>query len=135
MPTPDVLTLMKTWAETEQRGDTAALTDLLTDDFEAVGPRGFVLTKDQWLDRYRTGALRNTSFSLQDPRVRPYGDTAVTIGTQVQESTFGDHDASGTFRATVVTVHQNHRWLIAAVHLSPIAAPPGHENTTGSRRA
>lgn len=45
------------WADAERRGDVEALDALLTDDFSAVGPYGFVLDKKRWLDRYVSGGL------------------------------------------------------------------------------
>ena len=106
------------WADAERRGDVAALDTLLADDFVGIGPRGFTLTKEQWLARYRADALRNESFALEDVAVRLYGDTAVATGRQVQRTQYRDpggefRDASGQFRTSLVCVRQAGGWRIA----------------------
>jgi uncharacterized protein (TIGR02246 family) len=120
----DILDMVQRWAEAERKMDSDSLDGLLVADFVAVGPLGFVLTKDQWLDRYRTGALHNASFELQDAQVRDFGSAAVVVGTQAQQTSYRGQDSSGRFRATLVAVRRDDRWLVAGVHLSPIAGPP-----------
>lgn len=114
------------WAAAEQRGDVAFLEQMLTDDFIGVGPRGFLLTKEQWLARYRSGDLRHDSFVLDEVAMRLYGEMTVVTGRQTQRTQYQGHDASGQFRVTMVFVRQAGRWLLAGMHLSgPIPdAPP-----------
>jgi ketosteroid isomerase-like protein len=120
-----VLELGRRWAEAERRGDADALDALLHEDFVGVGPLGFVLDKRQWLEPRRNGDLKNSTFEWQDPSVRVFGDAAVVIGTQVQESTYQGRDASGRFRVTQVAARSGDHWSLAGMHLSPIAqAPP-----------
>jgi ketosteroid isomerase-like protein len=121
-----ILDLGRRWADAERQGDIVALDALLADDFVAVGPRGFVLNRQQWLDRYRSGNLKNEVFSWQDIAVRDYGEVAIAVGVQAQQASFQGHDASGRFRLTQIAVRQAQRWLIAGLHLSgPIPdAPP-----------
>src|SRR5436305_10877598 len=108
-----ILDLGRSWADAERHADVAALDALLADDFVGVGPRGFVLNRQQWLDRYRSGDLKNDAFSWQDVGVRDYGEAAVAVGIQDQRTSFQGHDASGRFRATRIVVRPAGGWLIA----------------------
>lgn len=109
------------WADAELRGDTVFLGAVLSDDFVGIGPHGFMLSKEQWLDRYEAGDLRHGAFRFDETRVRLYGSATVMTGRQTQSSEYRGHDAGGRFRATLVFVEQQGRWLLASVHLSFIA--------------
>jgi ketosteroid isomerase-like protein len=125
MADEQITNLVRQWTQAELQADAGALDALLTADFVGVGPRGFTLTKEQWLARYRAGDLRNESFVLADLAVRVYGDTAVAVGVQSQHSSFQGHDASGQFRATLICVRQEGAWRIAGWQASgPIPAMP-----------
>ncbi|MEU6646967.1 DUF4440 domain-containing protein [Saccharomonospora sp. NPDC046836] len=116
-----VLSLGRRWAGAEQRGDTATLDALTTEDFTLVGPLGFVLSKPEWLQRYRSGDLVTTSLTWEDLTVRDHGDTAVVVGRHTQRATYRGAPADGTFRATHIAVRQGAQWRLAGIHLSPIA--------------
>jgi ketosteroid isomerase-like protein len=120
--------LCEDWAAAELRGDTAALERTLADDFVGVGPRGFTLTKEQWLDRHGSGKLRYESFGLDEVEVRPYGDAAVAVCRQSAEGVYEDEngrfDIQEQFRVTLVFVRQQGRWLLAGLQLSPILGRP-----------
>lgn len=113
------------WAQAELDGDVAGLDALAADDFTLVGPLGFVLNKQAWLGRYRSGALATRTLTTKDLQVRGYGDTAVAIGQHAQKIEYGGNPSEGEFRITHIAVRQGDRWLLAGQHLSQIAAPPG----------
>jgi|SRR5882724_3678411 len=119
----EIVALLEDWAAAEAGNDTTALEPLLTEDFTAVGPRGFVLDRRQWLERYQSQALHNTAFTIHEPAIRLRHDTALAIARQAQQASYQGHDASGEFRLTVVAVHADNGWQIAGIHLSPTAAP------------
>jgi uncharacterized protein (TIGR02246 family) len=116
------------WAAAELRGDTVALERILAEDFVAVGPRGFVLSKEQWLSRHDSGNLTYTSFEWDEVTVRFHRDVAVMIGRQTASAVYEDgevrHEIQDQFRATLVFVEEQGRWLLLGLHLSPIAEPP-----------
>ena len=113
------------WIDAEARGDAAVLDALLDDDFRGDGPRGFVLTKQQWLDRYRTGDLVNDAFAWDEARVRVHDDAAVARGIQTQTARYQGLDCSGRFLGTLVAIRRDGRWSIVNVQLSPATDPPG----------
>jgi K+/H+ antiporter YhaU regulatory subunit KhtT len=86
--------------------------------------------------RSRTGVsivavLRDgTAFPAPAPgfRFEP-GDTAVVVGTQVQQSTYQGRDASGRFRVTQVAVRQRGGWTIPCGRV-PTARRPARRRPT-----
>jgi len=123
-----VMTLGEDWAAAELRGDAAFLGEILADDFVGVGPRGFMLTKDQWLSRHEAGSLRYEAFGLDEVQVRLFGDAAITVCRQsargVYEDENGRFELDDQFRATLVFVKQEGRWQLANLQLSPILGRP-----------
>ena len=120
-----LIDLSQQWVAAELRRDTAFLERALVDDFVGVGPLGFLLSKQDWLQRYSSGDFAYQTLALEDVRVRDYGAAAVLIGTQVQHATHRDQVMQGRFRITLVWVRQAAGWLLAGCHLSgPIPDGP-----------
>lgn len=122
--TPDLQQLSDRWADAELQGNTDFLKQTLAEDFVAVGPRGFLLAKHEWLDRHQSGALTYNSFTWDDVRTRIYGDTAILIGRQSQTGAYQGQDIHGEFRATLIWVRLEDEWRLAGLHLSPIMPAP-----------
>jgi len=116
--------LGRQWVAAEQQGDVATLDALSVDDFTLVGPLGFMLNKQQWLDRYRTGALTMRSLVWDEVEIRDYGSAAVAIGRHSQQANYQGQAVDGRFRATHIAVRVGDRWLLAGQQLSPIGGPP-----------
>jgi ketosteroid isomerase-like protein len=116
--------LGRRWVEAEQRGDVDTLDAISADDFTLVGPVGFVLNKQQWLDRYRNDAFVTRSLVWDGIEVRDYGDAAVAIGCHTQQASYQGQLVDGQFRATHIVVRRHDQWLLAGLHLSPIGGPP-----------
>jgi ketosteroid isomerase-like protein len=116
------------WAAAELEGDTASLGEILTDDFVGVGPRGFTLGREQWLQRHETGSMRYECFGLDEVQIRRYGDAAVAVcrltAENVYEDEIGRYELNEQFRATRVFVRQRGRWRLAGLQLSPILGRP-----------
>jgi ketosteroid isomerase-like protein len=122
--TTGIRELGRTWAAAEQAGDTATLDALAVPGFQLVGPLGFVLDRQQWMQRYRSGDLHTTTLDWAVESVRVYGDAAVTIGTHTQTGDYRGRPIDGAFRSTHVAVRRDGRWQLASIHLSPVQKPP-----------
>lgn len=81
----EVTAFLAEWTRAEQGGDTAVLDRRLVGDFLGVGPLGFILSKQDWLERYARG-LHYDAFSLDDAQVRVYGDTAVSSANRTSRA-------------------------------------------------
>ncbi|BCK72914.1 hypothetical protein Srufu_068670 [Streptomyces libani subsp. rufus] len=119
-----VVDLVQRWSTAELDGDPAALGELLTDDFLGVGPRGYLRTRDQWLARYSSGSVRTTAFDLSELNIRVFGDTAIVVAAQTQQSSNNGDDASGAFRFTLIAARRDGQWRLIGLHAGPNACPP-----------
>jgi ketosteroid isomerase-like protein len=120
-----ILDFGRRWAEAEQQGDADFLDAIVVDDFTLVGPLGFVLDRQQWSERYRTGDLVTSALEWKDVQVREYGTTAIAVGVHAQKAAYRGQANDGSFRSTHVLVQDGGEWKLASVHMSPITAPPG----------
>lgn len=110
-------------AAAQQASDPEALDALLADDFVLVGPLGFVLDKQQWLEQWRAGNLTFTQLVIEDVSSRSYGDVTVAVGVQDQQGSYRDQPADGRFRVTLILEAAGGSERIVGAHLSPIAMP------------
>lgn len=120
-------------ANAERRSDVAVLAGTLAEDFIGIGPRGFMLTRDEWLARHKSGDLRYESFELDEVKMRLYGDAAILTRRETTKATYQGREMAGQFRTTQVFVKQNGRWMLASLQLSPIVLPPGPSTTAAGR--
>jgi uncharacterized protein (TIGR02246 family) len=116
------------WAAAELDGDTASFREIMADDFVAVGPRGFVLSGEQRLNRHESGSLKYGSFGLDEVEVRSYREAAIVVCRQTADGVYEDengrYDIDERFRATLVFVRQQGDWRLAGLQLSPILGRP-----------
>ncbi len=113
--------LIKDWAEAELKGDVEALNKMFVESYVGVGPFGFMLTKQQWLDRHSRGDLKYSAFSVEDIKSRVYDDFAIVIAHQKSKAICKGKSFPGNFRITLVLLNKEGSWLIAGQHLSMIS--------------
>lgn len=120
----DLKKIVDAWTEAEARADTAFLEKVLAEDFIGIGPLGFMLNKEDWLQRHKSGDLKYQSLNLDEVKVRQYGEAAIITARLIQQASYRGQGVPGQFRMTVVWVKQPGGWRLAGYHVSPIAQRP-----------
>lgn len=120
--------LEEAWRDAILKQDTAAMDDLLADDYMAITARGTLQTKDQTLANLRAGRVHLTSLDVSDRKVRFYGTTAVVTSLAEIQGTNTEGDISGSFRYTRVYVRNvRGAWKIVTFEASRIRDPNEHK--------
>jgi ketosteroid isomerase-like protein len=121
----EIKALLTRFAEAQRLSDVDGLSGLLTEDFKLVGPLGFVVPKQEWLEKFRTDMLQIQSLEWDeiDIRTHAYAHFAIAIGRLTQAATFAQKPADGEFRVTAIAIGHGTSWHLAGAHYSPIAAP------------
>src|SRR5437762_11184874 len=78
------------WAESVATGDTSAIERILADDFIGVDPQGHLYPKQKMIDETPNAPKHFVSNRLNDVKVRFYGNTAVTQGSETWEKRSGE---------------------------------------------
>lgn len=112
--TSEILGLVERWRRAELHGDSDEVAAVLASDFIGIGPMGWVRTKAQWVEKYRSGTVSNDTFDLDDLTVIPLGgDSAVVVTHQTQVGRNGTVPTTGQFRFSLtigadVLIHSMH---------------------------
>jgi ketosteroid isomerase-like protein len=115
----DVREIQERFDRAELTADRETLRELIADDFLSIGPRGFVLDKNQWIGRHDEFAYHSLDTSEMD--VRRYPDVAIVRDVQRNRARFRDQEVAVATRVSHVWVRRDGRWQIVAIQFSPLA--------------
>jgi len=102
------------------KGDGAAFDRLLADDYTSTNMSGLTRSKSEIIADAKSGAQKTESVSLENVKVRTYGDTAVLTADRTTKSTLRGQDNSGRQRQIRVYVKRNGRWQAVAMQSTAI---------------
>jgi ketosteroid isomerase-like protein len=117
----ELIKLENEWADALFKRDVASYDRILADDYTWTDFDGIVWTKAQDLETLKSGEVVNTSYVVDDWKVRVYGDAAVVTGRCTTKETYKGEDVSGQFQWTDTWVKRAGRWQCVASHTSRIA--------------
>ena len=100
----DIDTLLTAWIDAERTGDATTTEKLLTDDFVGIGPVGFQLPKQAWLQRQTGGELHYDELTLDEISTRRHGGCAITTARWNARGTARGHALPEATRLTLVAV-------------------------------
>jgi ketosteroid isomerase-like protein len=109
--------LINAWVNHERE----TINQLLADDWTVTDPAGRHLTKIEVLAELDSGERKLESGTIDDVKVRLYGDTAVITGRTIAAGSYQGTSVSVKLRFTDVFVKQNGNWRAVASHATLIA--------------
>ena len=110
--------LQEEFDRAELEADADALDRLLADDFRSIGPKGFVLDKDEWIDRHRHFIYH--ALDTSDVEIRVYDKAAIVRNVQRNDASYRDNRVQLAVRVSQTWVQTADGWL-AGIQFSPLA--------------
>jgi hypothetical protein len=114
-----ILDLQDKFDEAELHGDTDTLLDLIAEDFLSIGPRGFVLNKEQWVNRH--AEFKYDKLETSDKDIRLYDKAAIIRNIQRNEASYKNEPVKVSMRVSQVWINQQNDWKLAGIQFSPLA--------------
>ena len=115
-----ILRLQHEFDQAERDADTKRLEELIADDFLSIGPKGFILNKEEWIGRHIHFKYQALDTSEMD--IRFYDKTAIVRNIQKNRATYQDQEVSLTVRVSQVWINQQEdTWRLVAIQFSPMA--------------
>lgn len=117
----DVLKAQRRFDDAERTDDRAVLGELIHEQFASIGPKGFVLDKEQWIGRH--DFFRYYELDVSDQDVRLFGDAAIVRNIQRNHADSSGHEVRVNTRVSQVWARGAGDWRIVAIQFSPLAEP------------
>ena len=114
-----ILKLQQEFDTAELGDDREALRRLIAEDFQSIGPRGFVLDKQQWIDRH--DRFHYAALETSEHEVRLYDSAAIVRNVQRNTGVHDGQESQYVVRVGQVWVNQFGEWRMAGIQFSPLA--------------
>jgi uncharacterized protein (TIGR02246 family) len=111
-----LIKLEREWAEALVKADAATLERVMADDWSMTTWDGKTQTKAQSIAEIKSGVSKFEAASVDNIKVRVFGDAAVVTLTQTEKSQERGKDSSGRYLYTDVWVKRDGKWQAVATH-------------------
>jgi len=116
----DLLDAEEQFLQAERDRSIPFLEARLTDDFVGIGPMGYWLGKQAWIERYRSGDFTTIALESSDVQTRTYGSIAIVTSILASTGAFKGTEVRSKTRCTHVMVRHLNGWLLAHAQMSSI---------------
>ena len=115
---------MDRWVAAVLSGEVKTLDQMSAEDFVTIGPRGFVLNKQQWLGSFMSGDLKYESLKWDEVSIWNYGEAAIVTGRDRHTVKYQNRPMDFDLRGQLVLVKLQGDWKLASQQYSPIVNAP-----------
>lgn len=102
------------------KSDVTFFDGYLAADVSRIDAGGRLASKNEMISNFKSGQMKYRSLTVQDLKVRIYGDTAVVIVIYDSQGTNRGHDFSQINRATRVLVKRDGKWQEVAFQATKV---------------
>jgi hypothetical protein len=106
-------------------GDAATLTELVSPDCRIIGPKGFIVAKDEWINVHASGVYTQVLLHTVESELLPHGDTVIRSDIQQSECLYQGEHITGLFRVLSVWVRTSGHWQLAATQYTALPTATG----------
>jgi len=102
--------LERDWLAAEKAGDADKLSQIIADDWIALGPDGSTINKQTFIADYKSGKSKVESFEIGPMTVKVMGNVAVVQGSDTEKSKTEGKDSSGKYVWMDVFEKRDGKW-------------------------
>lgn len=103
------------------KADKAVLDRLVDDNCQIIGPKGFKIAKDEWIDVHAGGEFEQIRLDVRDAELHLFGATAVRCDIMDSACRYHDELITGQFRVMQVWAQQAETWRLVAIQYTALA--------------
>jgi hypothetical protein len=103
-------------------GDWETLHRLVAERALVIGPKGFMIRRDEWIGVHQEGAYEQRRLATSDTHVEVYDGAGVRVDTVDSECLYHGESITGTFRVCQTWALDGGEWRLAAVQYT--GTPP-----------
>jgi hypothetical protein len=102
-------------------GDRASLFRLVADDCRIVGPKGFLLGKEEWIDAHDSSLYEQVTLEVEHTELTVRDDLAVRCDLQRSECLFNGETITGLYRVLNVWAREGEAWQLVGIQYTAVA--------------
>ncbi|HET8666217.1 MAG TPA: nuclear transport factor 2 family protein [Nocardioides sp.] len=102
-------------------GDRTTLGHLVPDDCRIVGPKGYLIDKQEWIEAHDSGVYEQVMLRVEHTELTVRDDLAVRCDLQRSECLFRGETITGLFRVLNVWARDHDAWQLVGIQYTAVA--------------
>jgi hypothetical protein len=102
-------------------GDLDTLDQLVADRCRIVGPKGYHISKQEWIQTHASAVYEQVVLESVESDSVHYGDTAIRSDLQRSECRYRGELVTGLYRVMATWVRGPHGWQLAALQYTTVS--------------
>jgi Domain of unknown function (DUF4440) len=100
--------------------DWATLNDLVAPNARIIGPKGFMISRDEWIGAHQDTGYQQVRLDATDTEVHAYDQAGIRVDSVESECTYHGETITGRLRVTQAWMTEHGQWQLAAVQYTAL---------------